>query len=71
MKKRYDGGLGIFIGYDGACSFAILERFGCIGLQGNRSLRRAGFRRSVALATAKVVGFEGWSKSKCSYRECW
>ena len=71
MKKRYDGEVGIFAGYDDAHSFATLERFGCIELQGNRSLRGAGFRRPVAVAAAKVVGFEGRSKNRCSYRECW
>jgi hypothetical protein len=71
VKKRCDGNLGILSGYEGARSFAILERFGCIGLQGNRSLRGTGFRWLVAAATAKVVGFEGRSKLRCSYRECW
>ena len=71
MKKRYNGDLGIFAGYNGARSFAIFERFGCSGLQGNRSLRGAGFRRPVAVAAAKVVGFEDRLKNRCSYRECW
>jgi hypothetical protein len=69
VKKRYNGGLGIFAGYHNARFFAIFERFGCIGLPGDHNHRGAGFRRLLAVAAAKVASFEGWSKNRCSYGE--
>ena len=70
MNKRYSEGLDIFARYDDAPAFAILEWLVRTQLQSNHSRRGAGFRWLVAAATAKVVGFEVRSKSRCSCREC-